>query len=155
MSFLCWGPPELDLDTVLQVGSHENRVEGENPLPRPAGHISPDAAQDTVGFLGCERTLLAHSQFSIHQQRQVLLRAILNPLISQPVFVLGIAPTHVQDLALGLVELHEVCTGPPLQPIQVPLDAMPSLQRVNCTTHLGVISTLAEGALDPTVQIRR
>ncbi|XP_074674578.1 translin-associated protein X isoform X2 [Strix aluco] len=55
------------------------------------------------------------------------LRAALNPLIAQPVFVLGIAPTHVQDLACGLIELHEVCTAPPLKPVQVPLDgSLPS-----------------------------
>ncbi|KAK4824270.1 hypothetical protein QYF61_012830 [Mycteria americana] len=33
-------------------------------------------------------------------------RSVLNPFSAQPVFVLGIAPTHVQDLTLGLVELH-------------------------------------------------
>jgi len=56
--------------------------------------------------------------------------------------VLGIALTHVQDLALGLIELHEARTGPPLQPVQVPLVGIPSLQRVKCTTQLGVITNL-------------
>jgi len=46
-----------------------------------------------------------------------------------------IAPTQVQDLALGLVELHEVHMGPPLK---VPLDGIPSLQRVDHITQLGV-----------------
>jgi len=36
------------------------------------------------------------------------------------VLVFGIAPTHTQDLALGLVELHAVHAGPPLQPVKVP-----------------------------------
>ena len=49
-----------DLDTVLQVGSHQSSVEGQNHLSCTAGHIALDAAQDTVGILGCERTLLAH-----------------------------------------------------------------------------------------------
>ncbi|KAK4831314.1 hypothetical protein QYF61_016803, partial [Mycteria americana] len=71
----------------------------------------------------------------------------------QPVFVLGIALTHVQDLALGLVELPEVCMGPPLKPVKVPLDGIPSLQRVDRTTQLGVIGKLAEGALNPTIHI--
>ncbi|NXW11080.1 T161B protein, partial [Fregetta grallaria] len=44
--FLVLRVPELD--AVLQVGSHQSRVEGQNPLPRPAGHASFDAAQDTV-----------------------------------------------------------------------------------------------------------
>jgi len=47
--------------------------------------------------------------------------------------VLGIALTHVQDFALGLVELNEICMGPPLKPFQVPLDGIPSLQPVDCT----------------------
>jgi len=62
------------------------------------------------------------SNFSVHQYSQVLLhRATLNPFISQSVLLLGIVPTQVQDLALGLVELCEVCTGPLLKPVKVPL----------------------------------
>lgn len=37
------------LDAVLQIGSHKGRADGDNPLPLPAGHVSCDAAQDTVG----------------------------------------------------------------------------------------------------------
>ncbi|KAK4827388.1 hypothetical protein QYF61_017793 [Mycteria americana] len=53
-----------ELDAVLQVRSHQSGVEGQNHLPRSAGHASFDAAQDTVGLLGCECTLLAHVRFS-------------------------------------------------------------------------------------------
>jgi len=67
--------------------------------------------------------------------------------------VLGIALTHVQDLALGLAELHEVCTGPNFRPVKVPLDGIFSLQLVDCTTHLCVICKLADGALNPTVLV--
>ncbi|KAK4827794.1 hypothetical protein QYF61_021747 [Mycteria americana] len=149
---LMLGAPELN--AVLQVGSHKSRVEGENPPPRPAGHASFDAAQDTVGSLGCKRTLLGHVDLVINQQPQVLLlRSALNPFSTQAVFVFGIAPTHVQDLALGLVELHEACTGPSLKPVKVPLDGIPSLQSIDCTTQLGVVSKLAEGALNPTVHV--
>jgi len=42
-----------ELDAGLQVASHQSRVEGQNCLPRPAGHASLDATQDTVGLLGC------------------------------------------------------------------------------------------------------
>jgi len=44
----------------------------------------------------------------------LLLRASLKPFSGQPVSVLAIAPTQVQDLAPGFVELHEVGMGPPL-----------------------------------------
>ena len=45
----------------------------------------------------------------------------------------------MQDLALGLVELHEVGMGPPLKSVQVHLDGIPSL-------WLGVVCRLAVGA---------
>ena len=57
----------------------------------------------------------------------------------------------MQDHALGLAEPHEVHVGPPLKPVKVPLDGIPSLKCVNCTTQCGVICKLAEGAVDPTV----
>jgi len=53
----------------------------------------------------------------------------------------------VQDLALGLVELHEVCMAPPLKPVRVPPDGIPSLQWADRTTQLGVINKLAKGTL--------
>lgn len=55
----------------------------------------------------------------------------------------------MQDLALGLVELHEVGMGPPLQHAQVPLDGISSLYHVSCDTQLGVICKLADSALNP------
>ena len=88
------------------VSPEQSRVEGQNHLPRPAGHASSDAAQDTDGFLGCECTLVAHVQLFIHQYSEVLLhRAALNPFIPQPVLILGIAPTKMQDLHLALLNL--------------------------------------------------
>jgi len=48
---------------------------------------------------------LAHVQLLIHQHPQVLLlRAVLNPFIPQPVLIPGVALTQMQDLALGLVQ---------------------------------------------------
>jgi len=57
LSVLVLRAPELD--TILQMVSHESRVEGQNHLPWPAGQASLDGSQDTVGFLGCEHTLPA------------------------------------------------------------------------------------------------
>ncbi|KAK4806889.1 hypothetical protein QYF61_012610 [Mycteria americana] len=106
--------------------------------------------QDTIGFLGCKCTLLAHVQLFIYLY---IPKAALNPFIPQSVLILGIASTQVQDLALGLVEPHEVHMGPLLGLVQVPLDGIPSLRRVNRTTQLGVICKFAEGALDPAVYV--
>ena len=139
----------LELEAGLQVGFHQSRVEGQNHLPQPAGHASFGAAQDAVCFLGCKHALPGWAA----PPSPSLSRAALNPFSTQPVLILGFAPTHVQDLALSLLELHEVHTGPPLKPVQVPQDGIPSLQRVNHTTQLGAASKLAEGALDPAVHV--
>lgn len=59
---------DQELNTVLQERSNESRVEEaeeKNPVPRLVDHIF-DAAQDVIGFLSWEHTLLAHVQFSIH-----------------------------------------------------------------------------------------
>ena len=56
-----------EMDAGLQVWSHQRRVEGQNPLLQPAGHSSFGAAQDTVGTVDCECTLLAHVQLFIHK----------------------------------------------------------------------------------------
>ncbi|PKU47351.1 hypothetical protein llap_2318 [Limosa lapponica baueri] len=72
---------------------------------------------------------------------------------TQPIFVLGIDLIHVQNLALGLFELHEVHMGPLLKPVQVPLDGILSLQHGDCATDLGIVGKLAEGALNPTVHV--
>ena len=107
-----------------------------------------------VGLLGCERTLLAHAQLFVHQYPQVLLcRAALNLFTPQPVLMLGIDPTQVQDFILGLVEPRKFNTGPLLKLVQVPLNGIPSLRCVNCTAQLGVICKLAESALNPTVYV--
>jgi len=80
-----------------------------------------------VGLQGFEQTLVTHVKLFIHQYPQVLLgRAVLDPLIPQPVLIPGVAPTQMQDLALGLVEPHEVHTGPLLKVVRVFLNDIPS-----------------------------
>jgi len=119
------------------VGSHQSGIEGQNHLPRPAAHASLDAAQDMVGLLDCECTLPGHAELLVNQLPQVLLlRTALNPFCTQPVFVFGIALTHVQDLALGLVGPHEVHTGPPLKPVQVPLDSISPILQFYTTSSI-------------------
>ena len=73
-----------ELDTGFQVGSHQNRVEGQNPLPPPAGHASLDAAQDTVGLWGCKHTLPAQVEFLSRQYPSVHFRSAgLSPFVIQ------------------------------------------------------------------------
>ena len=130
------------------MGSHKSKVEGQNHLPRPAGHASLDVTQNTAGLLGCRCTLPTDVESVINRHSQILnLRAVLNSFSAQIVSVLGIAPTQLQDLALGLVELHEVGMDPLLKPVLVTLDSIPFLYHVNSAwCHLQT----AEGALNPT-----
>lgn len=64
--------------------------------------------------------MLARVDSFFEQHAQILLlRAVLKPLSTHPVSVLGIALTQAQGLALGLVELHDIGIGLPLNPVQV------------------------------------
>ncbi|KAK4817082.1 hypothetical protein QYF61_027913 [Mycteria americana] len=92
-------------------------------------YFQQTSEQNSLGNSKSEEILLKSRRF----------KAALNPFIPQSVLMPGVAPTQLQDLVLGLVELHEVCMGLFLKP------------RINRTTQLGVICKLGEGALDPTV----
>ncbi|KAK4818609.1 hypothetical protein QYF61_016580 [Mycteria americana] len=75
------------------------------------------------------------------------------PLFPKPVALHGVAVAQVQDLALGLVKPHTIDLGPSIQPVQVPLQSLRTLQQINTPTQLGVICKLTEGALNPFIQI--
>lgn len=101
------------MDAPLQVASHKSEGKVQDHLSWPAGHVSVYAAKDTIGFLGCECTLLAHGRFFIHQHPQAIFQtAAQNPFIPQNISVLGVILPQVQDFALGPVELPEVLMDP-------------------------------------------
>ncbi|KAK4826170.1 hypothetical protein QYF61_006032 [Mycteria americana] len=146
------GGPKLN--TVFEVRPHQCRVQGHNHFPSRAGHAIFDTSQDAIGFLGRLGTLLAHIQAAVNKHAQVLLcQAAFQPLFPKPVALHGVAVAQVQDLALGLVKPHTIDLGPSIQPVQVPLQSLPTLQQINTPTQLGVICKLTESALDPFVQI--
>ncbi|KAK4817336.1 hypothetical protein QYF61_010239 [Mycteria americana] len=142
------------LNTAFEVQPHQCRVQGDNDFPSPAGHTISDTSQDAIGFLGHLGTLLAHMQLAINQHPQVLLCwAAFQPLFPKPVASHGVAVAQVQDLALGLVKPHTIDLSPSIQPVQVPLQSLPTLQQINTPAQLGVICKLTDGALDPFIQI--
>ncbi|KAK4809817.1 LOW QUALITY PROTEIN: hypothetical protein QYF61_014285 [Mycteria americana] len=146
------GGPKLN--TVFEVRPHQCRVQGHNHFPSPAGHTTPDTSQDAIGLLGHLGTLLAHIQAAVNQHPQVLLcLAAFQPLFPTPVALHGVAVAQVQDLALGLVKPHTIHPSPSIQPVQVPLQSLPTLQQINTPTQLGVVCKLTESTLDPFVQI--
>ncbi|KAK4832683.1 hypothetical protein QYF61_025144 [Mycteria americana] len=151
VSLVVGGPK---LNTGFEVRPHQCRVQGHNHFPSPAGHAIFDTSQDAIGFLGRLGTLLAHIQAAVNQHPQVLLcQAAFQPLFPKPVALHGVAVAQVQDLALGLVKPHTIDLGPSIQPVQVPLQSLPTLQQINTPTQLGVICKLTESTLDPFVQI--
>ncbi|KAK4831168.1 hypothetical protein QYF61_015638 [Mycteria americana] len=146
------GGPKLN--TVFEVRPHQCRIQGDNHFPSPAGHTIFDTSQDAIGFLGHLGTLLAHIQAAVNKHPQVLLcQAAFQPLFPKPVALHGVAVAQVQDLALGLVKPHTIHPSPSIQPVQVPLQSLPTLQQINTPTQLGVVCKLTESALDPFVQI--
>lgn len=62
-----------------------------------------------MAFWDAKCTLPRHVELLIQQHSQVLLiTSALSPFFAQPLFGLGIAPSHVQVLTPGLVELHDI-----------------------------------------------
>jgi len=142
------GPFQV-LEGFYEVSPDPSLLQAEEPLLsqpfligvvfHPADHFSGpplDLFQQVHFFL-----VLGTTDWLQNEHPQVLLdRVALNPFSTEPVFVLGIALTHLQDLALGLVELHEVRTGPPFKSVEVPLDGIPSLS-LSTAPHSSVSST--------------
>mgnify|MGYP001857004296 CR=1 FL=1 len=116
------GSPELD--AVIQVGSHESRVMGQNHLPQPAGHLLTQPRIQLALWPASAHCWLMSSLSPTDTSKSFsegCSQAILHPAY----ILLGIAPTQVQHLALGLVALHGVDMSPPLKPVQVPLYGFP------------------------------
>ncbi|KAK4821381.1 hypothetical protein QYF61_018919 [Mycteria americana] len=142
------------LNTAFEVQPHQCQVQGDNHFPTPAGHPVSDTSQDATGLLGHLSTLLAHIQPAVNQHPQVLFCwAAFQPLFPKPVALHGVAVAQVQDLALGLVKPHTIDLSPSTQPVQVPLQSLPTLKQINAPTQLGVVCKLTESTLNPLVQI--
>ncbi|KAK4821776.1 hypothetical protein QYF61_000837 [Mycteria americana] len=150
--FLVLRDPKLN--TVFEVRLYQHQVQGHGHFPSPAGHTIPDTSQDAIGFLVHLGTLLAHVQPAINQHPQVLFcQAAFQPLFPKPVALHGVVVTQVQDPALGLVKPHTIDLGPSIQPVQIPLQSLPTLEHIDTPTQFGVICKLSEGALNPLIQI--
>lgn len=94
-------------------GSHESRVEWQNPVPCSAAHVALDAAQGAAGFSGLQGHIATSCPAFVCQNLHVLLSsAAFNEFLSQLMSVSGIALAQVQHLVLGLAELHEALVVP-------------------------------------------
>jgi len=59
----------------------------------------------------------------------------------------------MQDPAFGLVKPCKIGIGSLIQPIQIPLQILPTLKQIDTPAQLGVTCKLTEGALNPLTQI--
>ncbi|KAK4817086.1 hypothetical protein QYF61_027917 [Mycteria americana] len=79
--------------------------------------------------------------------------AAFQPLFPKPVALHGVVVTQVQDPTLGLVESYTTDLSPSIQPVQIPLQSLPTFKQINTPAQFGVICKLTEGALEPLIQI--
>jgi len=142
------------LNTVLQVWPHQCRVQGHDHLPTPAGHTIPDTSQDAVGLLVHLGTLLDPVQPAVNQHPKIFFRwAAFQLLFHKPAPLHGVVVIQVQDPAPDLVKPHTFGLSPWTQSVQIPLQSLPTLEQIDTLAQLGVICKLAEGALNPLIQI--
>jgi len=67
----------------------------------------------------------------------------------QPVLILGVASTQMQDPALGLVEPLEVHTASFWSLSRSLFNDILNLRHVNCTTQLSVVCSVGQGIITP------
>lgn len=121
-------------------GLTRGELEGQNHFARPAGHTAFAAAlgYTWLGNLRC--TLPDRVELLVHQHCQG--SPSLQGCSESILYPACVWASDCSDPGAGpctcLVKLHEAPMVPPLQPVKVPLDAIPSLQCVNQTTWLGV-----------------
>lgn len=127
--FLTVRGPELV--PALQVWPQQCRVQRDNPCPGPAGHTTAGTARMPLAFLatwahtgswstGCQPA----PQVFFHQ-------APFQTLCPQLVALHGLVVAKVQDPALHRSEPHTIGPVPLIQPVQVPLQILPTLQQIN------------------------
>ncbi|KAJ7419506.1 integral membrane protein dgcr2 idd [Pitangus sulphuratus] len=133
---------------------HQCHIQRNNHFHGPAGHTICDISQVAFGLLGHLGTGLAHVQFAANKHTKVLFcQAAFQPLFPKYVMLYRVIVTELQDPALGLLEPHNIGLSPLIQPVQIPLQNLPTFQQINTVTQLSIICEPTEGALDPLVQI--
>jgi len=112
-----------------------------------------DSPQDEVCPHGCQGTLLALAELSVHQHPQTpFCKAALQSLLSRFILVLRVPPSKMQKLSLVLLEFHAIDGCPMLQSIQIPLQGL-LFKRVSSTSQLRIICKLTSYAFNSCLQI--
>lgn len=74
---------------------------------------------------------------------------VFQTLCPKPVALPRVVVTKVQDLSLGLLELHPIGLNRVIQPVQIPLKGLFTLRKIKAFSQLDVICKLTEGAPCP------
>ena len=104
-----------DLDAVLQLGPQKSRIEGDNHLLHPSGHLSSDGTKDTIDLLGCKLTPLSRfssirtpTSFSagLSLKERSLERGNLSRISSPSLYIyLGLPQPNCKTLYFALLNL--------------------------------------------------
>ena len=104
--------------------------------------------------LAFSATPLTHIQLNIIQFLQIFsLHVSCQPLCPKCVVMDGVVLTKVKDLAFCLAEVHTIGLSPAIQPVQIPLQGLPTPRQMDTFSQLDVICKLTEGALNALIQI--
>lgn len=123
--------------------SYQGWIETKDNFAQPADYTSLAA----VFYLCCKAVLLADGQFGAHQDPHVLYAKLLHSWwIPSLYWSLGLFLLNHQDFAFSLVDLHQVSTGPFLQPVKVLVYQPPC-------HYFFIIYILAESSLCPITQM--
>ena len=96
-----------ELDRILQMRSHQGRVEVEENLSRPTDHTPSNTPHDVIGLLGHKGTVLGHGHSAVYQDPQVPFPyAALQQVSPQPILVPGVVLAQTQVCILALVIFH-------------------------------------------------
>jgi len=72
----------------------------------------------------------------------ILHQAALQPLLPKPVVLHRVVVTQAQKLAFGVIKPHTIHLNSSIQPVQIPLQSLPTLEQINTLTQYGVIANL-------------
>ncbi|GAB0207835.1 adenomatous polyposis coli protein-like [Grus japonensis] len=121
----------------------------EGSVSSPAGECSPVP----IGSFPRREFMNGSRESTGYLEELERERAALQPLLSQSILVSGTTLSQVKNLVFVSVKIYATDDCPMLQSIQIPLQGLLSLERVNSTSQFGIISKLANDAFNSCIQI--
>lgn len=143
---LCWTRSSTQTSLLCQKAPNWRqypRCGRNNCCPCPHGYNFAITVQYAVGF--ATNTLLFPFQLLVYWDLQVFFCNTAS--IVRSVWLHGIIFSLLQDTPLVFTETQEVPVSPLFQPVKVPQNSIPALERIDCSPQLSVAHKLADHAL--------